>query len=607
VSNLPPNPIPFANLFVPAPSGVGTDPSATPAAGSWMAILLQLAAQVQLPTTAWQPGGPEREILSLMAVAFSGGLDANSSIMAQGAFLDYSAQGSVTVTAPNGQTVTQFVTPDPTIPTQWPSAWVGVWQPGWLDELASSRYNVTRNQATAASNVLALANTTATTYGTYASGTYHVANPLNSAAYHNTNALSIPSSQIAGTGGVIVGAAGSSPLTITTQSAHGITIGQVVYLPSVPGMTLASAFAFVTAVTSTTFTASVATTGSYTSGGTVYLCTTANFTADTPGSAGNSAPGGITVTVTQNQGVFCDNLLSFAGVDFEGNVSLAARCRLKLQSLSPSGPAGAYDYFARTASQLLAAQTPPVLLDGGAITKSITVANPQTGVVTCTIANDNPISTTLGQNTVDGVSNLLVTGATNATPIVITVGSTAGLANNDYVTVSGVLGNTAANGTRQIAGLTGTTFQLVGSVGSGAYTSGGVIEGGDVGQVDRIIQANAVPDATIAITQSATAEPLSIAFTVVVPTAQAGAYLTNVTAATLAWINDPTRMPIGGLVLPGGSPPGVASYSVLEGIISQGIYPVTTLTLNGATTDYTFSLPTGVAVLAAFTPTIVRV
>lgn len=66
-----------------------------------------------------------------------------------------------------------------------------------------------------------------------------------------------------------------------------------------------------------------------------------------------------------------------------------------------------------------------------------------------------------------------ITGATNATPIVITTSSAHGFADGDTVVVSGVGGNTAANGTWAITKLTSTTFSLDTSVGSGAYTSGG--------------------------------------------------------------------------------------------------------------------------------------
>ncbi len=65
-----------------------------------------------------------------------------------------------------------------------------------------------------------------------------------------------------------------------------------------------------------------------------------------------------------------------------------------------------------------------------------------------------------------------ITGATNASPIVIT--STAhGLTTGSRVTITGVAGNTAANGTFVITRVDANTFQLNSSAGSGAYTSGG--------------------------------------------------------------------------------------------------------------------------------------
>ena len=81
-----------------------------------------------------------------------------------------------------------------------------------------------------------------------------------------------------------------------------------------------------------------------------------------------------------------------------------------------------------------------------------------------------------------------VTGATNASPIVITAAtrdgtldgkhagaavSGHGLTTGDKVTVSGVLGNTAANGQWTIIVINSTTFSLTGSTGNGTYTSGG--------------------------------------------------------------------------------------------------------------------------------------
>lgn len=66
-----------------------------------------------------------------------------------------------------------------------------------------------------------------------------------------------------------------------------------------------------------------------------------------------------------------------------------------------------------------------------------------------------------------------ITGATNASPIVITSAG-HGLNNGDIVGIAGVGGNTAANGQIWIVANVATdTFELVGSTGNGAYTSGG--------------------------------------------------------------------------------------------------------------------------------------
>ncbi len=65
-----------------------------------------------------------------------------------------------------------------------------------------------------------------------------------------------------------------------------------------------------------------------------------------------------------------------------------------------------------------------------------------------------------------------ITNATNATPIVVTSAG-HGLSNGDIIYIVSVGGNTAANGIWQVANVAADTFELVGSAGSGAYTSGG--------------------------------------------------------------------------------------------------------------------------------------
>lgn len=65
-----------------------------------------------------------------------------------------------------------------------------------------------------------------------------------------------------------------------------------------------------------------------------------------------------------------------------------------------------------------------------------------------------------------------ITGATNASPIVIT-SANHGVSTDQAVTVSGVGGNTNANGSFLATAIDANTFSLQGSTGNSAYTSGG--------------------------------------------------------------------------------------------------------------------------------------
>lgn len=70
---------------------------------------------------------------------------------------------------------------------------------------------------------------------------------------------------------------------------------------------------------------------------------------------------------------------------------------------------------------------------------------------------------------------LTITNASNTTPIVISTPVTDQLANGSTVYISEVTGNLAANGTWKVANvIANTSFELVGSSGSGAYISGGI-------------------------------------------------------------------------------------------------------------------------------------
>lgn len=78
------------------------------------------------------------------------------------------------------------------------------------------------------------------------------------------------------------------------------------------------------------------------------------------------------------------------------------------------------------------------------------------------------------KNTTTASPGATITGATNAGPIVITTSAAHGFATDQLVSISGVLGNTAANGNWTIIVTGANTFSLTGSTGNGAYTSGGI-------------------------------------------------------------------------------------------------------------------------------------
>lgn len=79
--------------------------------------------------------------------------------------------------------------------------------------------------------------------------------------------------------------------------------------------------------------------------------------------------------------------------------------------------------------------------------------------------------------TVTAVGTLMdtgpIVGATNASPIVLT-SPNHGLTTGTYVTITGVMGNPAANATGTVTVIDANTFSLDGSTGNGIYVSGGV-------------------------------------------------------------------------------------------------------------------------------------
>lgn len=345
----------------------------TPASqSSWLQTLFDAAVLLGLPTTSWRSGDPERVFLTMLSY-LGQRFDALASVYNQGGFLDYAATGSVVLETPDGLSLTIPVSPDPSDPAVNPTGARTL-----LDDLCEQNYITPRILETNAGGAMGILNTGVSTYGPFTAGTYHVSHPLTKATYSNTGSFSIPPSTLVGT--AVTNAVNAGGLVkLTTSAAHGLVANDIVFVTGVLGTTEANGCWAVHSVpTTTTLTLEgSAFVNAYTSGGAVYLPTTATFTADEGGSAsssydslGNIAVNTITTAVTSLLDVQVSNLDAFTGTDIESNVALAKRAKLRLRSLSTNGASGAYEYYALSATIYAPLLTP-----------SATVSTPITRVV----------------------------------------------------------------------------------------------------------------------------------------------------------------------------------------------------------------------------------
>jgi baseplate J-like protein len=134
-----------------------------------LANILALATGYGLQTTAWQPLGMARTILSTIAQVVSSASQVVNAI-AQGGFLTYSA----TMPA-NGS----------------PYADSQGFLTTWLDLVSTQVYNVSRIQATFALGDAPITNNNAGAYS-FAAGAFHMTNPSNGATYTNRLAFTLP-------------------------------------------------------------------------------------------------------------------------------------------------------------------------------------------------------------------------------------------------------------------------------------------------------------------------------------------------------------------------------------------------------------------------------
>lgn len=96
-----------------------------------------------------------------------------------------------------------------------------------------------------------------------------------------------------------------------------------------------------------------------------------------------------------------------------------------------------------------------------------------TDSATGTVINSRSAQSVLNTNNGTYVySNASITGASNAEPVKITA-TAHGLSNGDWVNITGVTGNSAANGTWKVTIVDDDNFSLNNSSANGNYVSGG--------------------------------------------------------------------------------------------------------------------------------------
>ena len=167
----------------------------TPAsAAQWTTTILGYCTSLGLNTTSWQSGGVTRTILAVTANCLAL-VDNAVSKYAAGGYLDFAASTSVT--------------PE--------------YGPGFLDGISQSVFNVTRNPATQATSSVTFTNASASSYGPFAIGTFHVAD-ANGNLYSDVAALTIAASTTT-IATMKSDVAGISPAAVTTMvtSLVGVT------------------------------------------------------------------------------------------------------------------------------------------------------------------------------------------------------------------------------------------------------------------------------------------------------------------------------------------------------------------------------------------------
>ena len=163
---------------------------------------------------------------------------------------------------------------------------------------------------------------------------------------------------------------------------------------------------------------------------------------------------------------------------YSGPVTFSGPCKLRIKNTATSNSNHHFIAFVRveeiSSSGSVTAKYASVIPENAKTNVSV-ILEQSTDLVSWTIASPGDFSPSTSKRFFRvRTANVpvAITGASNASPIVIS--STAhGLNTGDAISVSGVAGNTAANGVFTITKVDDNSFSLNGTTGNAAYTTGG--------------------------------------------------------------------------------------------------------------------------------------
>ncbi|MGA9671372.1 MAG: neuraminidase-like domain-containing protein, partial [Terracidiphilus sp.] len=290
----------------------------------------------------------------------------------------------------------------------------------------------------------------------------------------------------------VTGATNASPIAISTTEPHSYQTGQQVSISGIGGNTAANGTFSITVTGSTTFTLNGSTgNGNWTSGGTttgvlvpnqIIISSSGTPTAEQNaitaalGLSGNEISAIITVSGASPDLTLptLNALLQYQRLSTALSLSVSDLILwIQLTNYQPftHNPADTLEFCRRLAvlqGTGLAVHDLDYLIRGQSASQSSL-----TFTLTAATAVLQAIGAAIAKLPTPKV--IAVTGASNTSPIAITTALGNGLQTGAQVTISGIVGNTAANGSFTITTTSPTSFTLNGSAGNGAWISGGTI------------------------------------------------------------------------------------------------------------------------------------